>query len=88
MNTKPAVALDKISPHNHNNEHRHSGIGCHTPADVHYGRAGVLRGQRSEVLTAACATHPECFVRQPPKPSQIPVAAWIKKPQEEVTTAQ
>ena len=72
----------------YNDEHRHSGIGYHTPADVHYGRAGVLREQRAEVLTAAYATHPERFVRKPPQPPRLPVAAWINKPQEEVTTAQ
>jgi putative transposase len=72
----------------YNDEHRHSGIGYHTPADVHYGRAGVLREQRAEVLTAAYATHPERFVRKPPQPPRLPVAAWINKPQEDVTTAQ
>jgi putative transposase len=42
-----------------NEQNRHSGTGCNTPADVHYDRAGVLREQRAEVLTVAYATHPE-----------------------------
>lgn len=71
----------------YNDQHRHSGIGYHTPADVHYGRAGLLREQRAEVLTAAYADHPERFVRKPPEPPRLPDAAWINKPPEEVTTA-
>lgn len=31
----------------YNTEHRHSGIGLHTPADVHYGRAETVRAQAS-----------------------------------------
>jgi putative transposase len=42
----------------YNHEHRHSGVGFHTPADVHYGRAELVRTQRAEVLTAAYAQHP------------------------------
>ena len=53
-----------------------------------YGRAGALREQRAEVLTAAYVTHPERFVRKLPQPPRLPMAAWINKPQEEVTTAQ
>jgi len=37
----------------YNEEHRHSGIGFHTPADVHYGRAELVHSQRAEVLSAA-----------------------------------
>jgi hypothetical protein len=68
----------------YNDEHRHSEIGYHTPADVRYGRAGVPREQRAEVLTAAYLTHPERFARKPPQPPRLPMAAWINKPQEEV----
>jgi putative transposase len=72
----------------YNDDHRHSGIAYHTPADVHYGRAIALREQRAEVLTAAFAIHPERFVRKPPEPPRLPVTAWINKPLEEVTTTQ
>ena len=64
----------------YNEEHRHSGIGFHTPADVHYGRAEFVRSRRAEVLSAAFAAHPERFVRQPPVPPALPAAAWINKP--------
>src|SRR5919106_1892107 len=46
----------------YNKEHRHSGIAFHTPADVHYGRAGTIRAHRAKVLDAAYAAHPERFV--------------------------
>jgi len=72
----------------YNDDHRHSGIGYHTPADVHYGRAIALRQQRAQVLTAAYAIHPERFVNKQPTPPALPVAAWINKPLEEVATAQ
>lgn len=65
----------------YNHEHRHSGIGLHTPADVHLGRADVVRAQRQLVLDAAFATHPERF-RRPPSAPRIPDAAWINRPQE------
>jgi putative transposase len=42
----------------YNDEHRHSGIGFHTPADVHYGRAERVQAQRAEVLSAAYLRHP------------------------------
>ena len=67
----------------YNDEHRHSGIGFHTPADVHYGRAELVRAQRAGVLDAAYAAHPERFVRKPPAPPAAADAAWINKPQED-----
>jgi putative transposase len=66
----------------YNAEHRHSGIGFHTPADVHYGRAELVQAQRATVLDAAYAAHPERFVRKPPTPPRLPTAAWINKPEE------
>ena len=69
----------------YNQEHRHSGIGFHTPADLHYGRAELVRAQRARVLDAAYAAHPERFVRKPPAPPELPTAAWINKPQEDLT---
>src|SRR6185312_12196579 len=46
----------------YNHDHRHSGIGFHTPADVHYGRAEAIREKRGIVLSAAYDLHPERFV--------------------------
>jgi putative transposase len=34
----------------YNNEHRHSGIAFHVPADGHHGRADTIRAHRAEVL--------------------------------------
>ena len=72
----------------YNDEHRHSGIGFHTAADVHYGRAEAVRQQRAGVLDAAFAEHPERFVRRPPEPPELPTAAWINKPRQDTATTQ
>ena len=72
----------------YNDEHRHSGIGFHTPADVHYGRAELIREQRGQVLQAAYGVHPERFVRKVPTPPELPTVAWINRPEEATTTAQ
>jgi len=68
--------------HWYNQDHRHAGIGFHTPAAVHFGRAEGIQLERGRVLEAAHAAHPERFVRQPPVPPQLPGAAWINKPLE------
>jgi putative transposase len=68
----------------YNDAHRHSGLGYHTPADVHYGRAERVRAGRVDVLAAAYAAHPERFVRKAPEPPQLPGPAWINRPAEEV----
>jgi putative transposase len=70
----------------YNDDHRHSGIGLHTPADVHYGRAELVRAQRAEVLDDAYAAHPERFVRKPPEPPRLPTVAWINEPKEDTST--
>lgn len=50
----------------YNDEHRHTGLGLHVPADVHYGTATINREKRAGVLDAAYAAHPEGFVQKPP----------------------
>lgn len=72
----------------YNDDHRHSGIGYHTPADVHYGRAQAIRAQRAEVLSDAYAAHPERFVRKVPEPPALPTAVWINEPKEDTATTQ
>lgn len=64
----------------YNDEHRHSGLGLHTPADVHYGLAEAIRDKRAGVLNTAYAAHPERFVRKPPEPPKLPEASWINRP--------
>ncbi|MEV4381842.1 hypothetical protein AB0J58_33625, partial [Streptosporangium sp. NPDC049644] len=73
----------------YNHEHYHSGIGYHHPADVHYGRAGVVRDRRARVLAAAHATHPERFASGGiPAPPDLPGPAWINKPKNDDTNEQ
>jgi putative transposase len=64
----------------YNDEHRHTGLGLHTAADVHYGLADTVRNKRAGVLDAAYAAHPERFVRKPPQPPKLPTTTWINRP--------
>ena len=67
----------------YNHEHRHSALGLHTPASVHFGTAPEVRSQRTVVLDAAYHAHPERFTK-PPTPPRLPTAAWINRPNPEV----
>jgi putative transposase len=51
-----------------------------TPAVVHLGKAADLLVQRQAVLDTAFQSHPERFVRRPPKPPSLPTAVWINQP--------
>ena len=64
----------------YNHEHRHSGIGLHTPASVHYGTATEIRAQRAITLDAAYTANPDRFRRRRPTPPHLPTAAWINDP--------
>jgi putative transposase len=72
----------------YNHQHRHSALGLHTAADIHYGRAQAVQAARADVLTAAYIAHPERFVRQPPAPPQLPAASWINRPDQKETGTQ
>jgi putative transposase len=72
----------------YNQEHRHTGLGLHTAADIHYGRAQAVQATRADVLTAAYAAHPERFVRQPPAPPPLPAVSWINRPDHKETDIQ
>ena len=63
----------------YNHEHRHSGIGLHTPASVHFGTADHIQAQRQTTLNRAYAQHPERFTRRP-RPPKLPETAWINQP--------
>ena len=67
----------------YNHEHRHRGIGLHTPASVHFATATGVRAQRQQTLNAAYATHPERFGNRRPQPPKLPAAAWINQPTQE-----
>jgi putative transposase len=69
--------------HAYNHHHRHTGIGMHTPADVHYGLADAIDRDRDATLDAARQTHPERFgtrAHQRPKILNRDPAAWINQP--------
>ena len=67
----------------YNHEHRHCGIGLHTPDSVHYGTATEVRAQRQATLDAAYAAHPDRFSHRRPAPPKLPTAAWINQPSQE-----
>ena len=63
----------------YNNEHRHSGIGLHTPATIHDGTAHQIQAHRADVLNTAYTANPERF-RSRPTPPPLPTKAWINQP--------
>jgi putative transposase len=70
----------------YNHEHRHTGIGLHTPADVHYGLAADKAAQRRTVMADARARHPHRFgTTHAPKILDLPDTVWINKPAEDPT---
>jgi len=69
----------------YNHDHRHSGIGMHTPASVHFGTAVEVRAQRQATLDRARARHPERFHRRP-VPPRLPEQVWINEPIPQPTT--
>ena len=76
----------------YNHEHRHSGIGLHTPADVFYGLAKEKDTQRRDVLAEARTRHRHRFSRDDaPKIIDLPQTAAINPPKppepEDQTTA-
>ncbi len=68
----------------YNHHHRHSGIGYHTPADVHAGRHHQIREDRQHVLDNAYATNPHRFRKRPTAP-KIPDITWINEPEQELS---
>ena len=65
----------------YNHSHRHTGIGLHTPADVHYGHAAAVHQGREATLAGARSRHPERFASQhSPKILNLPDTAWINQP--------
>ena len=67
----------------YNHEHRHCGIGLHTPASVHHDTATQVSAQRQATLDAAYVANPERFTRQRPEAPKLPTAAWINQPSQE-----
>ena len=64
----------------YNHVHRHSGIGWHTPASVHFDAHHAVDDARQATLNTAYAAHPERFTRRP-APPRIPAQSWINQPE-------
>jgi len=64
----------------YNGEHHHGGIALLTPHMVHSGQAEAVIARRQTHLDAAYATHPQRFVKAPPKHASLPLAVWINPP--------
>lgn len=70
----------------YNHQHRHTGIGLHTPADVHYGLATDKAAARQAVLAQARARHPHRFgTTTAPKILDLPETVWINRPADDAT---
>jgi putative transposase len=70
----------------YNHEHRHTGIGLHTPADVHFGLATGKAADRRAVLADARTRHPHRFgTTHAPKILNLPDTVWINQPAQDTT---
>ena len=55
--------------HRYATEHRHSGLGRHTPAAIHAGTATLVRQRRQQALDRYWSKHPERFRSKPTAPA-------------------
>lgn len=66
---------------NYNHHHRHTGLGLHTPADIHYGLAAAKATERRAVLEEARARYPHRFTTNAaPKILNLPGIVYINGP--------
>jgi putative transposase len=70
----------------YNSQHRHSGIGLHTPASVHDGSAWAIQARRQQVPDDAYATRPERFPHGRPLAPALPGKVWINQPRPTIQT--
>ena len=61
----------------YNDEHQHSGLNGHIPADVFYGRADTVTATKQATLNAAYRDHPERFVNGAPIAKAPPAMVFI-----------
>lgn len=71
--------------HEYNHHHRHSGIGWHTPSNVHHGRTSEVSATRRQAIDKAWRANPQRFSRRP-KPPTLPDRACINDPRKKNTT--
>jgi hypothetical protein len=62
---------------------RHSGIGWHTPASVHFGTADAIDEARQITLTAAYHANPARFGRRPTPPKRKAIF-YINEPETQI----
>lgn len=60
----------------YNTTHRHSGIGFHTPDNVHHGTTAPVEATRQHALDTAYQAHPERFTKRP-RPPRLPHSTHI-----------
>jgi putative transposase len=72
----------------YNNEHRHSGIGLHTPQSVHDGTWREIRARRQQVLDDAYAARPDRFRGRRPVAPNLPGKVWINQPRPTIQSHQ
>jgi len=84
--TESRIFMDGFA-HWYNHEHRHTGIGLHTPADVHFGLAVATAAGRRTVLAEARARHPHRFggITTAPKILDLPDTVWINRPADDTS---
>jgi putative transposase len=61
----------------YNDEHHHSGLQGHIPADVFYDRCDAVTAVKQDALNAAYARHPERFVNGAPRAKSPPLCVYI-----------
>lgn len=61
----------------YNDEHQHSGLNGHIPADVFYGRAQAITAVKQAALDRAYSHHPERFVNGAPQAKAPPATVSI-----------
>ena len=64
----------------YNHEHRHSGIGYHTPASVHYGTADRGARPAGRDPRRRLRRQPGPVPPPSPEPPKLPTIAWINEP--------
>lgn len=68
----------------YNQNHRHSGIGWHTPDNVHHGRTTAISAARRKLLDRTATAHPERFNHRP-KPPTLHRRVCINDPRQKTT---
>jgi putative transposase len=69
----------------YNEDHHHTGLALHTPADVYFDRLEEVAAQRQQALSEVFAAHPERFPLGPPRDKRPPSRVVINPPEDAPT---